>query len=393
MFTFLVTQSLRNRLLVLAIAAVLVLSARSASTRLPVDVFPDLNKPTVTIMTEAEGLAPPEVEQLVTFPIETQMNGVPGVTRVRSVSGVGLSIVYVEFDWGTDIYRNRQQIAERLALMRDRSCRRTSSPQMGPISSIMGQIMLVAMTSARRRVADGGARGRRTSIVRPRLLTIPGVAQVIPIGGEVRQYRVSPNPPALRALGVTYEQVETALTSVRRQHRRRLHRPVLARISDPQHRPHHQPRRPAQPRGRAPSTAARLPATRSRRVEFARTVEARRCRLHGQARRHRLGREAARRRYGHADARDRGGARRRSRASLPNGIKADQVVFRQAELHRDLDPQRRDGAARGRRRRRDRAVRLPAELAHHGDLADRDPGLDPGDRRSSSTSSGCPSTR
>src|SRR5262245_56639321 len=119
MFTFLVGQSVRNRFQILALAGVLVLYGALAVTRLPVDVFPDLNKPTVTIMTEAEGLAPVEVEQLVTFPIETQMNGLPRVTRVRSVSGIGLSIVYVEFNWGTDIYRNRQQIAERLALIRD----------------------------------------------------------------------------------------------------------------------------------------------------------------------------------------------------------------------------------------------------------------------------------
>src|SRR6188768_158772 len=146
MFTFLVSASLRNRLFVLAMAGILVLLGAYTARQLPVDVFPDLNRPTVTIMTESEGYAPPEVEQLVTFPIETQMNGVPSVTRVRSVSGVGLSIVYVEFDWGTDIYRNRQQIAERLSLIRAQLPPNVV-PQMGPINSIMGQIVLVAMTS------------------------------------------------------------------------------------------------------------------------------------------------------------------------------------------------------------------------------------------------------
>ncbi len=209
MFTFLVTQSLKNRLLVLALAAMLVVMGGFAVTKLPVDVFPDLNKPTVTIMTEAEGLAPPEVEQLVSFPIETQMNGVPGVSRVRSVSGVGLSIVYVEFDWGTDIFRNRQQIAERLTLVRDQLPPNTT-PQMGPISSIMGQILLIAVTSETASAME--VRETADFVIRPRLLTIPGVAQVIPIGGDVRQYRVSPHPAAIRALGVTYEQIEKALT-------------------------------------------------------------------------------------------------------------------------------------------------------------------------------------
>ena len=210
MFNFLVSQSLKNRLIVLAIAGVLVLYGPFTVAKLPVDVFPDLNKPMVTIMTEAEGYAPQEVEQLVSFPIETRINGLPGVSRVRSVSGVGLSIVYVEFDWGTDIYRNRQQVAERLTLVKDQ-LPPTVTPQMGPISSIMGQIMLVAVTSD---TADPmQVREAADFVIRPRLLTIPGVAQVIPIGGEVRQFRVSPNPPAMRALGVSNAQLETALQS------------------------------------------------------------------------------------------------------------------------------------------------------------------------------------
>ncbi|KQP61619.1 efflux RND transporter permease subunit [Methylobacterium sp. Leaf108] len=208
MFAFLVAQSLRNRLLVLAIAAVLVAYGAVTVTRLPVDVFPDLNKPTVTVMTEAEGLAPPDVEQRVTYPIETRMNGLPGVGRVRSVSGVGLSIVTIEFDWGTDIFRNRQQVAERLALVRDQLPPGTT-PQMGPVSSIMGQILLVAMTSETASPME--VREAADFVLRPRLLSIPGVAQVIPMGGEVRQFRVGPNPAAMRALGVTNAQLEAAL--------------------------------------------------------------------------------------------------------------------------------------------------------------------------------------
>ena len=209
MFNFFVTQSLKNRLFVLAIAALLVIYGGFTVTKLPVDVFPDLNRPTVTIMTEAEGLAPPEVEQFVTYPIETQMNGLPGVTRVRSTSGVGLSIIYVEFDWKTDIYRNRQQIAERLALVQQ-LLPESVVPQMGPINSIMGQIMLIAVTGPEG-VSPMDLREVADFTIRPRLLTIPGVAQVIPIGGEVRQYRVAPNSAAMRALDVSLEQVEAAL--------------------------------------------------------------------------------------------------------------------------------------------------------------------------------------
>lgn len=209
MFNFLVTQSLRNRLFVLAIAAVLMIYGAFTVTRLPVDVFPDLNRPTVTIMTEAEGLAPEEVEQLVTYPLESQMNGLPGVSRVRSTSGVGLSIIYVEFDWDTDIYRNRQQIAERLSLVQPQLPANVV-PQMGPINSIMGQVMLIAVTGPDNVLAME-LRELADFTVRPRILSIPGVAQVIPIGGEVRQYRVSPNSAAMRSLGVSFEQIEQAL--------------------------------------------------------------------------------------------------------------------------------------------------------------------------------------
>src|ERR671917_1283152 len=209
MFNFLVSNSLKNRLFVIAAALVLVAYGSWILPRVPVDVFPDLNRPTVTLMTEAEGLAPQEVEQLVTYPLETAMNGMPGVTRVRSVSGVGLSIVYVEFDWSTDIYRSRQLVAERLALLSEQLPRGVT-PQMGPVTSIMGEIMLIAITSDT--VSPMEVREIADFTIRPQLLTIAGVAQVIPIGGEVRQYRIVPNTAALQALDVPHEQIEAAVT-------------------------------------------------------------------------------------------------------------------------------------------------------------------------------------
>jgi len=207
LFNALVTASLKNRVFVLVIAAVLVGYGGWTMTRLPVDVFPDLNRPTVTLMTEAEGMAPEEVEQLVTYPLETAMNGMPGVTRVRSVSGVGLSIVYVEFDFGTELLTNRQQVAERLASVREQMPAGVV-PQMGPITSIMGEIMLVAMSGDAppmliRELAD--------FTVRPRLLSIPGVAQVIPIGGEVRTYQVTPDIAQMTRLDVSLDDVERAI--------------------------------------------------------------------------------------------------------------------------------------------------------------------------------------
>lgn len=208
MFNWLVTRSLRYRLFVLAAAAVLIGLGTFTLPRIPVDVFPDLNKPSVTVMTEAEGLAPREVEQLVTFPVETAMNGIPGVTRVRSVSGVGLSLVFVEFDWSSDIYRNRQQVAERLSSISEQLPQRVT-PQIGPITSIMGEIMLVALVSET--VTPMELREIADFTMRPQLLNIQGVAQVIPIGGEVRQYRVAPNLAGMQALGISADQLDAAV--------------------------------------------------------------------------------------------------------------------------------------------------------------------------------------
>jgi HME family heavy-metal exporter len=209
-FAFLIDQSLRHRLLVFAASLIVVFYGVITLTQMPVDVFPDLNKPTVTLLAEAGGMAPEEVEQLVTFPIETAMNGMPGVTRVRSVSGIGLAIVFVEFDWGTEIFRNRQQVAERLSLVREQ-LPEGIAPQMGPIASIMGEIMLIALPADPARAPAMQVREYADWVVRPRLLTIPGVAQVIPIGGEVKQYRVEPDPAQLAALGVPLEAIESSL--------------------------------------------------------------------------------------------------------------------------------------------------------------------------------------
>jgi len=210
MFNAIVRGSLANRILVLVAAVAMSIYGLVTLSRLPVDVFPDLNRPTVTLMAEAEGLAPEEVEQLVTFPIETAMNGMPGVTRVRSVSGVGLSIVYVEFDWSTEIYRARQQVAERLQLVREQLPPGIGA-QMGPISSVMGEIMLIAMSSE---TADPMTlRELADFTLRPQLLTVSGVSQVIPIGGQVRQYRIIPDPRRMAGLDIGFDAIEDAIKS------------------------------------------------------------------------------------------------------------------------------------------------------------------------------------
>lgn len=207
-FGLLVGAALRNRLFVLAAAAVLIILGSITLPRLPVDVFPDLNRPMVTIISEAGGLAPEEVEALVTFPLEAAIRGAPGVTRVRSVSGIGLSILYVEFKWGSSLLDIRQLVSERMAVAKEQLLA-DIDPVMAPISSLMGEIMLVALTSDS--TSPMVVREFADWVVRPRLLTIGGVAQVIPIGGEVRQYRVTPDPIAMRRLDISLEQLERAL--------------------------------------------------------------------------------------------------------------------------------------------------------------------------------------
>lgn len=210
MFTWLLNFSLKNRLIVLLIGIAMVVYGSYTLSQSPVDVFPDLNKPTVTVMTEAGGMASEEVEQLITFPIETVMNGLPGVESVRSISSSGLSFIYVTFNWSTDIYRARQLVSERLSTM-ENAIPNNITPRMGPISSIMGEIMQIAIPIDERKISPMEVREYADWVLRPRIMAIPGVAQVIPIGGQVRQFQVQPNTRRMAELGISLDQLEGAL--------------------------------------------------------------------------------------------------------------------------------------------------------------------------------------
>lgn len=204
MLDSLIAWSLRNRMIVLVASAVLLVAGAWTALRMPVDVFPDLTAPTVTVLTEAHGMAPEEVEALVTFPIETAVNGATGVRRVRSSTAQGISVVWVEFDWGMEIFRARQIVSEKLQTVAASLPDGISAPVLAPVSSVMGEIMMVGVTGTAspeqlRTVADW--------TIRRRLLAVPGVAQVIPIGGEVKQYQVLADPARMLAAGVTLEQV------------------------------------------------------------------------------------------------------------------------------------------------------------------------------------------
>jgi HME family heavy-metal exporter len=210
MLNALIRFSLRNRLLVAAASVFLLVYGGWQASRLPIDVFPDLNRPRVTILTEAPGMAPEEVETLITFPLETSLNGATGVEAVRSSSAVGLSVVTVEFGWDTDVYDDRQIVNERLAIAASQLPEGVS-PQLAPLSSLMGQIQIIGMSSERDAVSPLELRTLADWIVRPRLLTIPGVSQVVVMGGERKQYQVLVDPHELTRFGVTLAEVETAL--------------------------------------------------------------------------------------------------------------------------------------------------------------------------------------
>lgn len=209
MIDALIRLSLQRRGFVLSLAAALLVWGGLVTVRMPVDVFPDLNRPTVTVQTEAGGLAPEEVELLVSRPIELTMNGAPGVERVRSTSAAGLSVVVVEFAWGTDVLADRQLVTERLQEARA-ALPPGVEPSLGPVSSIMGEIMLIGLESPSGAVSPVELRRFAETQLGPRLEAIPGVAQVLALGGGLREIRVEPDPARMAAAGITLAEVEEA---------------------------------------------------------------------------------------------------------------------------------------------------------------------------------------
>lgn len=209
MINHLIAWALRRRFAVLLAALALSLYGGYTAWRMPVDVFPDLTAPTVTVIVEGHGMAPEEMESLVTFPVETAVNGATDVRRVRSATAVGIAVVWVEFEWGTEIHRARQTVNERLATISGSLPEQVSAPMLAPISSMMGEILFVGLTTDRHDPLT--LRDAANLQVQRRLLAVEGVSLVTPIGGDVRQYQVVLAPQRMRALGISREQVASAL--------------------------------------------------------------------------------------------------------------------------------------------------------------------------------------
>ena len=205
MLNKIISYSLHNRLLVLVCAMLLLVGGVYTAYHTDVDVFPDLNAPTVVIMTEAHGMAPEEVERLVTFPVETAVNGAMNVRRVRSSSTTGFSVVWVEFDWGTDIYKARQIVSEKLAIVGEELHKNIGKPTLGPQSSILGEILIIGMTSDTTSLLD--MRTMADWTIRPRLLSTGGVAQVAVLGGDIKEYQILLDPARMKHYGIGLDQV------------------------------------------------------------------------------------------------------------------------------------------------------------------------------------------
>ena len=204
--------SLNYRLLIISLSIVVIICGLYAAHRTEVDVFPDLNAPTVAIMTEAGGMAAEEVERLVTFPVETAVNGATGVRRVRSSSTAGFSVVWVEFDWDTDVYRARQIVSEKLATVAESLPAGVSAPVMGPQSSILGEVFIIGLTSEKSSLLD--LRTIAEWQFRPRLLSVEGVSQVSVIGGEMKEYQIRLDPARMRHHGVVLADVMAATRGI-----------------------------------------------------------------------------------------------------------------------------------------------------------------------------------
>ena len=211
MIDAIIQWSLKNRLFVIVAAAVLIGWGAQRASQMPVDVFPDLTAPTVTVIAEAHGIAPEEVERLVTFPVESALNGATGVRRVRSATSVGVCVIWVEFQWGTNIYTARQIVAEKLQLVQSSLPPEIEPPILAPISSIMGEILFCGLYSET--VSPRDLRTIADWDLRRRLLAVPGVSQVVPIGGGVQQYQVQVRPPDLVKHGVTLDEVVAAASA------------------------------------------------------------------------------------------------------------------------------------------------------------------------------------